>query len=113
MSKPIDPVDAHVGAKIRHWRTVRKMKQSELAAAIGVVQQSVCQYETGENRCAPSKLYAIAGALGIRVGWLFADLDGEFCSNCEDSGFVERSSPSPPAFEDCPRCHNPKGHLHP
>jgi len=58
-----DPVDRHVGARLRLCRHARGTKQTELASAIGLTFQQIQKYENGSNRINASKLYAIAAVL--------------------------------------------------
>ena len=58
-----DPVDRHVGARLRLCRHARGTKQTELASAIGLTFQQIQKYENGSNRISASKLYAIAAVL--------------------------------------------------
>ena len=71
LGKRPDPLDIMVGAKIRIFRTDRRMSQSDLARKIGVAFQQVQKYENGTNRVGASRLSRIAAALGISIGELF------------------------------------------
>jgi transcriptional regulator with XRE-family HTH domain len=66
-----DPLDVMVGAKIRIFRTQRRMSQSDLAEKIGVAFQQVQKYEKGTNRVGASRLSRIAAVLGVPIGELF------------------------------------------
>ena len=75
LGKRPDPLDIMVGAKIRIFRTDRRMSQSDLAEKIGVAFQQVQKYENGANRVGASRLSRIAAALGISIGELFESLE--------------------------------------
>ncbi len=75
MGRPRDsgaePVDVHVGSRIRERRTLLGLSQGVLATASGVTFQQVQKYENGSNRVSASKLWAISVALDVPVGWFF------------------------------------------
>jgi transcriptional regulator with XRE-family HTH domain len=66
-----NPVDVHVGQRVREQRIVRGMSQEQLGTAIGLTFQQLQKYERGTNRISASKLYAIARELGVSVAWFF------------------------------------------
>jgi transcriptional regulator with XRE-family HTH domain len=70
-----DPVDVHVGSRIRQRRTALGISQEKLAATVGVTFQQVQKYERGANRIGASRLYYIAKALDVAVRALFDDDD--------------------------------------
>ncbi len=75
-----DPVDVHVGDRVRQRRKLMNMSQEELGALIGLTFQQVQKYERGANRISASKLFQIARALKTRVAYFFDGYseDGEF-----------------------------------
>jgi transcriptional regulator with XRE-family HTH domain len=86
-----NPVDLHVGARIRMRRKLLGVSQERLADELGLTFQQVQKYERGANRVSASKLYEIARALQTSVAYFFeglADtgdhgLDGEGPENRE------------------------------
>ena len=48
-SKP-DPVDIHVGSRVRQRRTLLGLSQEKLGEALGLTFQQVQKYERGANR---------------------------------------------------------------
>lgn len=52
------------------------MTQQQLAAKVGIRFQQIQKYETGMNRISASRLWDIAGALAVPVGFFFEGLDG-------------------------------------
>jgi transcriptional regulator with XRE-family HTH domain len=70
----VDPVDLHVGARIRMRRRFIGMSQQSLADALGLTFQQVQKYERGSNRVSASKLFEIAGALGVATSYFFEGL---------------------------------------
>ena len=65
------PVDVHVGKRIKHFRHLRGMSQTDLAEQIGVKFQQLHRYESADNRISASKLKIAAEALNVSVKDLF------------------------------------------
>jgi transcriptional regulator with XRE-family HTH domain len=70
-----DPVDVHVGARIRTRRLLIGMNQETLAKALGLTFQQVQKYEGGANRVSASRLSQIADVLQVPIAYFFTDLD--------------------------------------
>lgn len=66
-----DPIDKHVGARLRAKRAGLRISQTKLGEAIGVTFQQIQKYENGTNRIGASNLYKIARELNIDVGYFF------------------------------------------
>lgn len=77
-------VDRHVGARMRDRRVMLGLTQQQMAELIGVTYQQAHKYEKGINRVAAGRLFTIAGALGVDVGYFFEGLG-------EGSGFKPNS----------------------
>jgi transcriptional regulator with XRE-family HTH domain len=69
--KPPNPIDVHVGERIRIWRTERKISRITLGEAIGLTDKQIQKYETGTNRIGASRLQQICTVLEIPVSLLF------------------------------------------
>ena len=69
-----NPVDLHVGGRVRLRRKLIGLSQEQLADALGLTFQQVQKYERGSNRVSASKLYAIARTLGVPVAFFFDGL---------------------------------------
>ena len=69
-----NPVDVHVGARVRLRRTLLGMSQERLGEALGLTFQQVQKYERGANRIGASRLFDLARALQVPVGFFFDDL---------------------------------------
>lgn len=69
------PVDAHVGKRIRHRRWMVGMTQQQLADKVGIKFQQIQKYETGMNRVSASRLWDVAEALGVTIGFFFEGLN--------------------------------------
>ena len=72
-----DPVDIHVGQRIRLRRTMQRMSQEKLAAQLGITFQQVQKYEWGANGVRASRLYAIARILGVNIQYFYEGYTGE------------------------------------
>ena len=81
-----DPVDVHVGRRLRQARFLAGMSQEELGAGIGVSFQAVQKYEHGENRLSASRLFKAARLLDRPVSFFFEELGGEAAAT-EGNGF--------------------------
>src|SRR3954453_6350666 len=68
--------DRHVGARLRERRLSLGLTQQGLAELIGVTYQQAHKYEKGINRIAAGRLYAIAKALGVEVGFFYDGIGG-------------------------------------
>jgi len=84
--KPPNPIDIHVGERIRMWRTERKISRITLGEALGLTDQQIQKYETGTNRIGASRLQLICKVLEIPVSCLF---EGELGSPPGESGMPQ------------------------
>ncbi len=66
-----NPVDAHVGGRLRMRRTLLGMSQEKLADAVGLTFQQVQKYERGSNRVSASRLYQFSKILDVPVSFFF------------------------------------------
>jgi transcriptional regulator with XRE-family HTH domain len=71
--KSANPVDRHVGARIRMQRMVRGVSQKDLGNAVGVSFQQVQKYEKGTNRVSASRLQRIAKVLEVMPDFFFEE----------------------------------------
>ena len=67
-------VDQHVGRQIRELRRRLHVSQEKLAETLGLTFQQVQKYEKGSNRVSASKLFEVAAALGVDIGYFFRGL---------------------------------------
>jgi transcriptional regulator with XRE-family HTH domain len=99
-----DPVDIHVGSRVRLRRTLLGMSQDKLARAIGVSFQQLQKYERGTNRISASRLYALSKVLGVGISWFFEDAPS---TAKRRAGAVEARAPAnEPALEQDPMTAN-------
>ena len=72
-----NPIDSHVGERIRLRRLRLGMTQTELGKAVGLTLQQIQKYERGANRVSSSRLFDLSGALQVAVGYFFDEIPGE------------------------------------
>ena len=72
-----NPVDVHVGTRLRLRRQVLKMSQERLGNKLGVTFQQIQKYERGSNRVGASRLWKISQVLNVDVGFFFDGLAEE------------------------------------
>jgi transcriptional regulator with XRE-family HTH domain len=72
-----EPVDRHVGSRVRMRRLMLGMSQTSLADKLGLTFQQVQKYEKGKNRMGSSRLQQIANILQAPVTFFFEDAPGQ------------------------------------
>jgi transcriptional regulator with XRE-family HTH domain len=69
-----NPIDVHVGSRVRLRRTLLGLSQEKLGEAIGLTFQQVQKYERGANRIGASRLFELSRVLDVPVSFFFDDL---------------------------------------
>ncbi len=90
-----DPIDRHVGTRIRGRRVGLRISQTKLGQAIGVTFQQIQKYESGTNRVGASNLFKIAQSLGVEVSFFFQGLVGG--GTAPEPGVVAGLADQPPS----------------
>jgi transcriptional regulator with XRE-family HTH domain len=72
-----NPVDVHVGARLRLRRTLLGMSQEKLGDFVGLTFQQIQKYERGANRIGASRVYEFSGILDVPVSFFFEDMPRE------------------------------------
>lgn len=85
--KKPNPIDIHVGGRIRLRRNMLGMSQERLGENLGITFQQIQKYEKGTNRVGASRLQAIASFLEVPVSFFFEDAPGGLAGE----GFAEAS----------------------
>jgi transcriptional regulator with XRE-family HTH domain len=92
-AKTPNPIDVHVGERIRMARTERKISRIALGEALGLTLQQIQKYEKGTNRIGASRLQRICAVLEIPVSFLFegtlGSSPGESCMPQDIIDFME------------------------
>ena len=101
-----NPIDVHVGSRIRLRRTLMGMSQERLGEALGLTFQQVQKYERGVNRVGASRLFDISRVLDVPISYFFDDMP-EGMSETPVSGprgrmygFAEAQEPFAPGVDD-------------
>ena len=91
--KQPNPIDIHVGSRVRLRRMMLGMSQEKLGENLGITFQQIQKYEKGTNRIGASRLQHIARVLTVPVSFFFEDAPG---SNPPEpaNGLAERPSAS-------------------
>jgi transcriptional regulator with XRE-family HTH domain len=66
-----NPVDVHVGSRVRLRRTLLGMSQEKLGEALGLTFQQVQKYERGVNRIGSSRLFHLSQILDVSITFFF------------------------------------------
>jgi transcriptional regulator with XRE-family HTH domain len=72
-----NPIDVHVGMRVRLRRTLLGMSQEKLGDALGLTFQQVQKYERGANRIGASRLFDLSRVLDVPVSFFFDDIKAE------------------------------------
>ena len=72
-----EPVDQHVGNRVRMRRMKLGMSQEKLGHALGLTFQQVQKYEKGTNRMGSSRLQQVANILEVPVTFFFEGAPGQ------------------------------------
>ncbi|HLN22581.1 MAG TPA: helix-turn-helix transcriptional regulator [Patescibacteria group bacterium] len=72
-----NPIDVHVGARVRLRRTLLGMSQEKLGEAIGLTFQQVQKYERGANRIGASRLFDLSRVLDVPVSFFYDDMSDD------------------------------------
>jgi len=78
-----NPIDVHVGARVRLRRTLLGMSQEKLGESIGLTFQQVQKYERGANRIGASRLYDLSRVLDVPVSFFFDDISPNVATAAE------------------------------
>lgn len=84
--KTPNPIDSHVGSRVRLRRMMLGMSQEKLGENLGITFQQIQKYEKGTNRIGASRLQHIATVLQVPVAFFFEDAPG---TPKEAEGFAE------------------------
>jgi transcriptional regulator with XRE-family HTH domain len=68
-----NPVDVHVGSRVRYRRMIIGMSQEKLGEKMNLTFQQIQKYEKGTNRVGASRLFQLSKILEVPVGYFFED----------------------------------------
>ena len=69
--KAPNPIDKHVGSRVRMRRMMLGMSQEKLGGALSLTFQQVQKYEKGTNRVSASKLFEMAEFMKVGIPFFF------------------------------------------
>ena len=84
--KQPNPIDIHVGSRVRLRRMMLGMSQEKLGDSLGITFQQIQKYEKGTNRIGASRLQHIATVMAVPVAFFFEDAPG---TPAEAAGLAE------------------------
>ena len=84
-----NPIDAHVGSRVRLRRMLLGMSQEKLAEQLGLTFQQVQKYEKGINRIGASRLYELSQLLNVGVDFFYEDAPSATPSTASAPGFAD------------------------
>ncbi len=92
-----NPVDVHVGARLRVRRTLLGMSQTTVGEAIGLTFQQMQKYENGANRISASRLFDLSRVLDVPVEYFFDDMPTAVAASSPTLGGGKAKKP--PSYE--------------
>jgi transcriptional regulator with XRE-family HTH domain len=87
-----NPIDAHIGGRIRQRRQLLDMSQSDVAAKIGITFQQLQKYEVGANRVSASRLWDVAEVMKVPVSYFFEGLEANGTQPAADDMALDRDA---------------------
>jgi transcriptional regulator with XRE-family HTH domain len=89
LKKVPNPIDRHVGSRVRMRRMLAGVSQEKLGEALGLTFQQVQKYEKGANRISASRLQQIAKMLEVPVAFFF---EGAPSGDAPEGGFADMAA---------------------
>ena len=91
-SRRPNPIDIHVGSRVRLQRMLRGISQEKLGERLGLTFQQVQKYEKGVNRIGASRLFDLANVLGVPIQFFYDDAPSMEPRVPAQPGFAEKVS---------------------
>jgi transcriptional regulator with XRE-family HTH domain len=91
-SRRPNPIDVHVGGRVRLQRMLLGVSQEKLAERLGLTFQQIQKYEKGVNRIGASRLFDLAHVLGVPVQFFYDDAPAEQSRAVSTPGMSERQT---------------------
>ena len=93
-SRRPNPIDVHVGSRVRFRRMLLGMSQEKLGEKLGLTFQQIQKYEKGINRIGASRLFDLAQVLGVSVQFFYEEAPTGEVPRFVTDGFAERPAES-------------------
>jgi len=90
-SRRANPIDVHVGSRVRLRRMLLGMSQEKLGEHLGLTFQQIQKYEKGINRIGASRLFDLSKVLGVPVQFFYEELP---VASDAVAGFADRPAES-------------------
>ena len=90
-SRRPNPIDIHVGSRVRFRRMLLGMSQEKLGEKLGLTFQQVQKYEKGINRIGASRLFDLAQVLGVSVQFFYEEAPTQEGHQLVPEGFAEKA----------------------
>jgi transcriptional regulator with XRE-family HTH domain len=91
-SRRANPIDKHVGERVRMRRMLLGMSQERLGEQLGLTFQQVQKYEKGVNRIGASRLFDLAQVLGVPIQFFYENMPTSVSGPHTVPGFADRPS---------------------
>jgi transcriptional regulator with XRE-family HTH domain len=91
-SRRPNPIDVHVGSRVRLQRMLLGVSQERLGERLGLTFQQIQKYEKGVNRIGASRLFDLAQVLGVPIQFFYDDAPAGEPQTAAASGMAERSA---------------------
>ena len=89
-SRRPNPIDVHVGGRVRFRRMLLGMSQEKLGEKLGLTFQQIQKYEKGINRIGASRLFDLAQVLGVPVQFFYEEAPAGESQAAMPAGFAEK-----------------------
>lgn len=90
-SRRPNPIDVHVGSRVRFRRMLLGMSQEKLGEKLGLTFQQIQKYEKGINRIGASRLFDLSRVLGVPVQFFYEEAPASESSELVMPGFAEQA----------------------
>ncbi len=89
-----NPIDVHVGSRIRLRRTLLGLSQEKLGEAIGLTFQQVQKYERGTNRVGASRLFDLSRVLDVPISFFYEGMNDEIRDQSPGQLYARNEEPT-------------------
>ncbi len=90
-SRRANPIDKHVGERVRMRRMLLGMSQEKLGEQLGLTFQQVQKYEKGVNRIGASRLFDLAQVLGVPIQFFYEAMPSSVSGQMAAPGLADKS----------------------
>lgn len=91
-ARKANPMDVHVGMRVRMRRVLLGMSQEKLGELLGLTFQQVQKYEKGVNRIGASRLFDLSHVLGVPIQYFYDEAPMSLTAVSATPGFAETNN---------------------